>query len=337
MAQGHRTVITAPRQVVLEPEETAPVAPGNVLIQTQRTLISTGTELTALTGDFPPVSRWADYIRYPFTVGYSNAGTVLEVGEGVTGVQPGDRVVSMAPHATFVQYPANRLSRIPDGVEDEDAAFSILAEIVMNGVRRSRVTFGESVVIIGAGLLGQMAALFCRKAGAWPVIVVDTAEPRLPTALAMGATHALPVLAGAARSEVERLTKGRMADVVFEVTGHPLAIPGAFKLARPLGRVVMLGSSRGPTTVDFHDEVHTLGLEIIGAHNSTHPSVATPHHPWTTARHVELFLDWLAAREIALKPLITHRYSWRQTPEAFQMLLEDRTQALGVVLDWSTP
>lgn len=335
MAQGYRTVFTAPRQVSLEPQEIAPVMPGNVLIQTQRTLISTGTELTALTGDFPPVSRWADYIRYPFTAGYSNVGTILELGEGVEGVQPGERVVSMAPHATLVQYPAHRLARVPAAVDEEDAAFSVIAEIVMGGVRRSRLAFGESAVIIGAGILGQMAALFCRKAGAWPVIVVDTAEARLPTAQAMGATATLPLQADQARSEFERLTQGRMADVVFEVTGHPLAIPSAFKLARPLGRVVLLGSSRGPTTVDFHDEVHSLGLEIIGAHNSTHPPVATPQNPWTTARHVELFLDWLAAEEIAVKPLTTHRYPWQQIPEAYQMLLEDRTQALGVILDWS--
>jgi 2-desacetyl-2-hydroxyethyl bacteriochlorophyllide A dehydrogenase len=335
MVMVYRTVFTAPMQVVLERQELPAPGPGQVLLRTERTLISTGTELTALTGDFPPNSRWADYIRYPFDAGYSSAGTILEIGEGVEPWRRGDRVASAARHATHALMPAARLWPVPDAVDSEAASFATLAEIVMGGLRRSRLTFGESAAIVGAGLLGQLAVHFCRAAGAWPVIAIDAAGQRLPTARAMGATHCLNVAADAARPEIERLTRGRMADVVFEVTGSPLAIPGTVRLARPLGRVVLLGSPRGPTTIDLHDEAHTLGLEIIGAHNSTHPQVETPHNPWTIARHVELYFDWQAAGRIDVRPLITHRFPWRRTPEAYHMLLEDRTRALGVVLDWS--
>lgn len=205
----------------------------------------------------------------------------------------------------------------------------------MGGVRLSRLMFGESVVIIGAGLVGQLATHFCRLAGAWPLIVIDPAEQRLATAFRMGATHVLPLTGYAARSEVERLTKGRKADIVFEVTGNPVAMPDAVKLVRRRGRVVLLGSPRGPVTIDLHDEVHNFGLEIIGAHNSAHPPAETPNTPWSVAHHVELFFDLQAAGIIDIAPLITHRYPWRQTPEAYQMLLQDRSQALGVVLDWS--
>jgi 2-desacetyl-2-hydroxyethyl bacteriochlorophyllide A dehydrogenase len=332
---GHRVIFKAPREVVLEPIGFQPPGPGQALLRTERTLISTGTELTALTGDFPPNSRWSEYIQFPTAIGYSQVGTVLAVGEGVTGVQVGERVGSTAHHGTHALFPAERLWRVPPEVDAEAASFATLAEIVMGGVRRSRLMFGESVAIVGVGLLGQLAARFCRTAGAWPVIVLDPAGERLPTALAMGATHTLAATAEVARAEVEQLTKGRMPDVVFEVTGNPQAIPGALKLARRLGRVILLGSPRGPVSIDLHDEAHTYGLEIIGAHNSTHPPVETPHTPWTIARHVELFLDWQAAGVIDVRPLITHRYPWRQVPEAYRMLLEDRSRALGVVLDWS--
>lgn len=335
MPTGYRTVFTAPRQVVLEPQEIGSPGPGQALLKTERTLISTGTELTALSGGFPPNSAWSAYIRYPTGVGYSSVATVLEVGEGVERVKVGDRVASFAPHATHALYPAERLIPIPEAVDSEAAAFATLAEIVMGGVRRSRLMFGESVAVVGAGLLGQLAACFCRAGGAWPVIVIDTAEARLPFAQRMGATHTLAQTAEEARDEVERLTKGRMADIVIEVTGNPLAMPGAVKLARKLGRVVLLGSPRGPVTIDLHDEVHTLSLEIIGAHNSAHPPAETPNAPWSIARHVELFFDWQAAGVVDVRPLITHRFLWRQTPEAFQYLLEDRSRALGVVLDWS--
>lgn len=331
---GHRVLFPAPREVVLEPQEFPPPGPGEVLLRTERTLISTGTELTALSGEFPPDSAWSRYIRYPVGVGYSHVGLVLAAGEGVQEVAVGQRVVSMAAHATHAIRSAASLWGLPEGLDPEPATFAVLAEIVMGGIRRSRLQFGESVVIVGAGLLGQIAAHFCRRAGAWPVIVLDPAAGRLDTARRLGATAALALTADAAREEIRRLTQGRMADVVIEVTGNPIAFPGAVRLARRLGRIVLLGSPRGPVTFDLHDEVHTFGLEIIGAHNSTHPPVETPHTPWTIGRHIALFLDWQAAGEIDLRPLITHRYPWRQAPEAFRMLLADRSQALGVVLNW---
>lgn len=333
--RGFRTVFTAPREVILEPCEFPHPEAGKVLLRTERTLISTGTELTALIGEFPKGSAWDAYIQYPITMGYSNAATVMEIGEGVEKVRVGDRVACTAVHATHAIHDPKYLYPIPAEVESEVAAFVTLTEIAMGGVRLSRVMFGESVVIIGAGLIGQLATHFCRLAGAWPIIVIDPAEQRLATALKMGATYALPLTVDAARTEVERLTKGRKADIVFEVTGSPPVMSGAIKLARRRGRIIVLGSPRGPVTIDFHDEVHNFGLEIIGAHISAHPPAETPHTPWSVARHAELFLDLQAAGIIDVAPLITHRYPWRQTPEAYQMLLNDRTQALGVVLDWS--
>jgi threonine dehydrogenase-like Zn-dependent dehydrogenase len=98
--------------------------------------------------------------------------------------------------------------------------------------------------------------------------------------------------------------------------------------------VVLLGSPRGPVSIDLHDEVHSFSLELIGAHNSAHPPAETPNFPWSIARHVELFLDWQRAGVIDVRPLITHRYGWREAAAAYRMLLEDRTRALGVLIDW---
>lgn len=335
MPTGYRTVFAAPNQVVLEPQELGSPGPGQVLLRTECTLISTGTELTVLTGDFPQKSRWADWSQYPVGVGYSNVAQVVEVGAGVENVQVGDRVASTANHAGYRLFTANHLWPIPAGVDSEAAAFSTLAEIVMGGVRLSRLMLGESVVIVGAGLIGQLTARFCRIAGAWPILVVDPAEARLRALCAAGWVQTLPMEVGQAHPEVARLTRGRMADVVFDATGNPIAMQGALRLARRKGRVVVLGSPRGPVTIDFHEEVHSLGLEIIGAHNSMHPSVETPHAPWTMARDAALFLEWQDAGIIDVRPLITHRYGWRQVAEAYRMLREDRFRALGVILDWS--
>jgi 2-desacetyl-2-hydroxyethyl bacteriochlorophyllide A dehydrogenase len=336
MQRSTAVVFASPGQVELEPRDLPDPQTGQVLVKTDRTLISTGTELTALRGEFPAGSAWSRWVRYPFTAGYCNVGTVLAAGDGIDGIHPGDRVASTGPHATHIVASASSLWPIPESVDSDAASFSVLTQIAMGGVRRSRLMFGESVVIVGAGLLGQLAARFCSAAGAWPVIVVDTAAGRLDRlpekSPAIQAVNA-PVEQAAAR--VQEMTRGRLADIVFEVTGSPAAVPGAVKLARKMGRVILLGSSRGPTTIDLHDEVHTLSLEVIGAHNSSHPPAETPNTPWSLARDVELFYQWQAAGIVDVRPLITHRYPGLQAPEAFRMLLEDRTQALGVVLDWS--
>ena len=333
--QAYKVVFDAPRECVLTPIEAPEPGRAQVLVRTERTLISTGTELTALAGDFAPQSRWARYVRYPWDAGYSNAGVVVAVGDGVAEWQPGDRVASMARHGTVATVGRDRLWRIPDEVSDEEACFATLAEIAMNGVRRGRVTFGESVVIVGAGLLGQLAAQICRQAGASPVVVVDPAVDRLEKAGQLAGAVVLGMPVEEALRPIEDATRGGLADVVIEATGNPVVITHALQLARRMGRVVLLGSPRGPVSIDFHDEVHTLGLEIIGAHNSTHPPAETPDHRWTVARHVELFFDWLTTGRLNVRDLVTHRYAWRQTREAYTMLLEDRSQALGVVLDWS--
>src|SRR5512136_1140706 len=148
MTRTHRVVVTAPRAVSLEPAEVASPGPGEVLIRAERTLISTGTELTAITGDFPPNSAWAAYIQYPCPLGYSHVGCVAEVGEGVPASRLGERVLSMACHTGWALRPSSLAWQVPDGVDPEAASFAVLVEIVMGGVRRGRVAFGESVVVV---------------------------------------------------------------------------------------------------------------------------------------------------------------------------------------------
>jgi 2-desacetyl-2-hydroxyethyl bacteriochlorophyllide A dehydrogenase len=258
------------------------------------------------------------------------------------------RAGSSAPHASAAVVAAASIHPLPDTVSDEEAAFAALAATVLNGVRRARIELGECVVIVGAGLLGQLAAQFARLAGAVPVVMVDPAGERLGIARRLGAHHVLPLPVDEARPEVLRLSKNRGiepvrvphdggADCVFEVTGNPAVVAGAVALARREGRVILLGSSRGPSHIDFHDDAHTRGSTLIGAHVSTTPRVETPQTPWTRPRNTELFLDLLAAGQLNVKNLITHGYPAAEAPEAYQMLLDERTRALGVILDWTQP
>ena len=312
--------------------------PNEVVIRTRKTMISTGTEMTAYTGDFPPDSMWTTYISYPFPgVGYSNVGEIVALGSDVEGYQVGQRVASWGRHATVqtIGLEERSVHVVPDGVTDDQAVFWTLGKTVMNGVRLATIALGEAVVMVGVGILGQLATQYAVLSGAFPLIAVDLSEMRLEMARAHGATHTLIGGRETLLDEIREITRGRMADVAFEVTGNQHVIPGVFRMVRRRGRVILLGTPRGKTEVDFHNEVHTFGLQVIGAHVSTHPEVATPFNPWTSDRNGELFLDLVGAGKLRVGDLITHRYAWQDAAAAYQMLAEDRTQAMGVVLeDW---
>jgi threonine dehydrogenase-like Zn-dependent dehydrogenase len=136
------------------------------------------------------------------------------------------------------------------------------------------------------------------------------------------------------RERVKELTKGRMADVVFEVTGSQALIPTEFEALRPLGRFIMLSSPSGPSTFDFSDLCNAPSYDIIGVHISSQGEVETPYHQWTRARNAELFFDLALSGQIKVKNLISHREPYTRAPELYGMLLTDRSKAMGVVLEW---
>jgi len=340
MADTNPTVVfTQPKTAVIEDREIPSPGPGQLLVRTGRTLISTGTELTIFAGDFAPGSAWAEYAVFPFVPGYSNVGEVVEIGANVDRSWIGRRVANAGPHARFVLVPAGpaaqqaRPLHRPE-VSDDEAAFFCLAEVVMNGLRRSRLAWGESAVVYGCGLLGQLAVRFARLLGARPVLAIDMADTRLqllPTD--PGIIPVNPRRQNVA-DIVREATRGRLADVVIELTGNPSLIPDEFDCVRNQGRLLMLSSPAGATTFDFHDLCNARSITIIGAHVGSHPDLGEIDLPWTRQRHCELFFDLIADRDIDLQTLITHRAPYTDAPTWYHQLLADRSQLMGVVLQW---
>ncbi|MCU4742998.1 zinc-binding alcohol dehydrogenase [Natronoglomus mannanivorans] len=327
-------VFTDVETVEIENRAVPEPGPEQVLISTDRTLVSTGTELTVLSGDVPPGSAWDDHIEYPFTPGYNNVGTVVETGADVEGVEEGQRVATYGSHAAYVCSDAEACRPIPDGVSDDEAVFFTIAEIVMNGVRRSDLTWGEHAGVYGLGLLGQLAVRVSQAAGARPVVGLDVAQSRLEYLPdAPGVTGANP-LEDDAEAVVREATGGSLADVVFEVTGNPDVITDELEVLREQGRFVVLSSPRGETSFDFHDHCNSPSYTIVGAHNSSHPSVATPANPWTQHRHAGLFFEYVADGSLEVESLVSHRESVTEAPGLYETLLADRTDAMGVVLEW---
>lgn len=322
-------------KVVLEERPVPTPGEGEVLIQTERTLISTGTELTMMTGDFPTGSFWDNYTQYPVLPGYCNIGKVIGLGKNVDEKWLGQRVGSWGNHARQVVVSAAECRLILHDIPSEQAAFFTMGEIVMQGVRRSGIRWGESAVVHGLGLIGQLAVQFCRIAGARPVIGVDVSSSRLkylpqcPSIIpANPATENLV-------AKVKKLNRQRKADVVFETTGNPDLIPKQFEVLRDQGRYVVLSSPRGKTSFDFHDLCCAPSYTIIGSHNYSHPKHATPDNPWTNLRDGELFFDYVAEGTLEIKRLISHRASYTKACDLYDSLVRDRSKVMGVILDWT--
>lgn len=335
MPSNDTIVFPAPTEVAVRSRERPEPGPGEVLVETERTLVSTGTELTVLSGSYPEGSVWDEYGTYPFTPGYNNVGRVVEVGDDVAAPAVGERVASWSPHAAYVTVDAEDCRSVPDAVAPDEAALFATAEIVMNGLRRGRVTWGEVVAVYGLGLLGQFAVRLARVAGAELVAALDVSEARLeylPDGPAV-----LPLVPDADGSHVERLVEaanGRRADAVFEVTGNPDAIPDELEPLREQGRLVLLSSPRGETAFDFHDLCNAPSYEIVGAHQTSHPSIATPQAPWTKERHAELYFELLAQGRLDVSGLLTHAEPYDAAPALYESLLEDRTAFMGVLFEW---
>lgn len=330
-------IFTGENELEVRREPLAPLQSGQVLVEGSKSLISTGTECICLARNFAPGTHWDNWVKYPFHPGYSHTGRVVEVGEGVEGVRVGDRVAARFAHRQFFTMSAHDVLLLPDGVSDEEGAWFALASIVQNGIRRAQLELGDVVVVIGLGLLGQLVVQYARLSGAREVIAIDTpaASGRLEMAKAHGATQILAMSADEAQDAVRDITEGRLADVVFDVTGHPAVFSAALGLARRFGKLLLLGDAGRPAQQCLTSDVISRGVRIFGAHDGDAPPDATDYHFWTRNNMSRLFFDYVARKQMRVEDLISHRFSPVEARQAYALLLTDRASAMGVIFDWT--
>ena len=326
--RGHRVVVSAPGQVKLEWIDPPRPQKGQALLRALTTLISPGTErafFLKLENTDP---------EFPFSPGYSFVGEVAAVGGDVAALKPGDRVVCRAPHQSHVVVDADRCLKAPAQLADEEAAFFALLAIAMQAARKARIELGESVAVLGAGVVGILAMRLARLSGGLPVVGIDLDQRRLDLAKQVAADEALVSDAGL-QDRLRALLGGAGADVVIELTGAPSAVVTAFQLAAARGRVVLAGSARGLSgEVNFYRDVHKKGLHVIGAHESAQPLHDSSPGYWTPLREYAVCLDLMARGRVQTAPLITHRYNWREFPAAYAQLAEWDKSALGMIVEW---
>jgi 2-desacetyl-2-hydroxyethyl bacteriochlorophyllide A dehydrogenase len=326
--QNHQLLFTQAGVAAFEAGAIPTPGPKQLLIRTRTSLISPGTERAFFLG-LPNTTQ-----NYPQRAGYCNMGEVVTVGDQVSGWQVGERVATAGNHAAYILAAADNALHVPNDLSDDEAPFFNLASIALQGVRKARIELGEPVAVIGAGLIGLLALQLARLQGALPAISIDQDEGRLDFASQSGADHLLLPGEGVA-SELARATGSEGAAVVIEATGHPDAILTALDCTRPFGRVVLLGSTRGETDhVNFYRDVHKKGLTLIGAHNSIRPQRESTPAFWTQYDDQRVALELLARGRLNVKPYVTHRFSWKDAPAAYDILRSWDKSALGILLDW---
>ena len=297
--------------------------------------------LTAVNAAFTRLSK-------PMPLGYSSAGTVVETGEGVSEYHPGDRVACAggghAVHAEFASVPVNLLAPVPESVTFEEAAFATLGAVALHGFRLSEAALGESIAVIGLGVLGLLTVQLAAAAGC-RVLGIDLDPARVKAAKRLSVDTA--VTREDAEDAARSFTAGRGVDAVIvcadAASSDPLALAGA--ISRDRGRVVAVGATGMtiPRKPYYEKEIAFRVSRSYGPgrydllYEEAGVDYPYGYVRWTEQRNLESFLGMVAAGKVAVAPLISHRFPAKDAGRAYR-LISGKTRPekpfLGVVLTY---
>lgn len=312
-----------------EHELSAPEA-GQALICAHLSLISPGTERAALLG------VWNDPV-FRANPGYALVGEVIQSGENPAGISPSQRVVSLVGHASLALASTEPWVTlpIPDRVNDETAAFLPLASVALHALRRSKLELGEQILIIGLGIIGQIAVTLAKMQGAGKVIVMDTSEQRLELARLRGADAMILPGNEDPEKRIKSLTHGEGVPVILDATGNTRHIPENFRLAALGGRIVTIGIIDEQVAFTFKKEFMQRELTLLAASQPRCPIVPTIYQRWTQQANRQYLLELMAEGKIPVDDLITHRFPANEAPQVYEWLKQADPSLLGCILDWT--
>lgn len=351
--------------------------PGSLLVRVDHSCVSAGTEMAAIRNSGEPLWKRAlkqpHYLQRALTMaakqgvsavfravenrqstghvtGYSLAGVVEAVGEGVDDLHPGDRVAcagaQCAHHAEYVALPRRLACRVPDGVGLDEASTVALGAIALQGVRRAEPTLGESFVVIGLGVLGQLTAQLL-KANGCRVLGIDVDRARLELAKSLGIEATLHPDDAEQATFVSQWTDGVLADgvIITAATSTSEIVSTAFALCRRKGRVVLVGDvGLNLNRADFYAK--EIDFRISASYG---PGRYDPHYEedgqdypiayvrWTEGRNMEQYLRLIAGKQIAVKPLIAATYAIDEAAAAYTALEKGVGPSPIVLLHYPNP
>ena len=369
-----KQVIIKQGKATLEEVPVPQVEKGTVLVKVNHSCISIGTEMSGVKTSAMPL--WKRALQQPENVkkvvqmattqglsktrslvssklesgnptGYSATGVVLEVGADIDDLQPGDRVAcagaQCAHHAQIIRVPRNLTVPVPENLEFPEASTVTLGAIALQGVRRATPTLGETFVVLGLGILGQLAAQML-KANGCRVIGIDLDKERIQAAKELGIDSGIHPAEENDIEQVVRLTDGIGADgvIITAATSSDEVVSTAFNMCRKKGRVVLVGdvglhlnradfyqkeldffisTSYGPGRYDHIYEEQGLDYPVA-------------YVRWTENRNMAEYLRLIAENKLNVKSLIAKTYPLEQVPQAYEALKDSSTKPLMVLLSY---
>ncbi|MFC1859526.1 bi-domain-containing oxidoreductase, partial [Thermodesulfobacteriota bacterium] len=283
-------------------------------------------------------------LSQPMPLGYCNVGVIEEVGNGSDAFSVGDRVISNGPHADIVKVAKHLCAKIPDNVDNESAAFTVLGSIGLQGIRLAEPTLGECIAVVGVGLIGLLTVQLLKAHGC-RVLAIDFDDNRLSLAKQFGAE-----VCNLSKGEdiVEAgmaFSKGRGMDSVL-ITADTKSndpVSHAARMCRKRGRIVLVGvTGLELNRADFYEKELTFQVSCSYGPGRYDPFYEDQGNDypigfvrWTEQRNFEAILDMLASRQLNVKTLITHQYAFEEAKKAYDVLTNDRS-VLGILLDYSS-
>ena len=291
-------------------------------------------------GALPTLQRVFRQLDEPLKLGYSSAGLVLACGDGVEGLKPGDRAASNGPHASLVLVPRHLTALVPPSVSDENAAFTVLAAIALQGTRLARLGLGDVAYVIGLGLIGQITVALLKLAGV-RVLGTDLDPDRCTLARRMGAEAAST---GLKAKEVMASTRGLGADAVLVAASSPSNEPItlAAEAVRAKGRIVAVGAvgldlPRRPLYFKEAELVVSCSYgpgRYDPEYEERGHDYPAPHVRWTEQRNLQAVLELMASGALDLTPLVSHRFPIERADEAYRLIESADEPYLGIVMTY---
>ncbi|MBT5923740.1 MAG: zinc-binding dehydrogenase, partial [Cellvibrionales bacterium] len=351
---------------ILEDVPCPTLGSGSVLIQTTSTLVSAGTERMLVDfgkgnliqkarsqpdkvkqvlekvqtdGLMPTIDAVKNKLDTPLPLGYCNVGRVLESRTDAFSI--GQRVVSNGKHAEMVAVPKNLCAAIPDSVDDESAAFTVIGAIALQGIRLIKPTLGETVVVTGLGLIGLVAVQLLRAHGC-RVLGIDYDAEKVAIAKQLGA-EVVNLSAGQDPIAVaEQYSRGRGVDAVLITASTKSNDPihQAATMCRQRGRIVLVGVvGMEMSRADFYEKELSFQVSCSygpGRYDANYEEGGQDYPlgfvRWTEQRNFEAILDMMADGRIDMKPLISHRYKLDDACDAYELISSGNP--LGVLLEY---
>ncbi|MCK0132256.1 bi-domain-containing oxidoreductase [Flavobacteriaceae bacterium F08102] len=354
---------------ILEEIPVPNVKPGAVLIKTSRTLVSLGTERMLVEfgkanfiqkakqqpdkvkmvldkvktdGLKPTLNSVFNKLNQPLPLGYCNVGEVVAVGKGVSEFQIGDRVASNGNHAEYVLVPKNLVAKIPDNVTDEEAAFTVIGSIGLQGIRLLNPTFGETIVVVGLGLIGLVTAELL-KANGCRVIGFDYDPMKVALAKRKGITAINPAEGTDQVKFVESFTNGIGADGVLITASNKSneIISQSAKMCRKRGRIVLVGViGLDISRADFYEKEISFQVSCSygpGRYDESYEQNGNDYPigyvRWTEKRNFEAILQALSNKSLNVIPLITERVSIGDYKQVYGDMKNSKSIASILVYD----